>query len=193
MRLNNTYFLLRHGEARSNKYSFVSCWPEKIYNPLTQEGVLKIEKVISFLRKEKIELIFASDLLRVKQTAEIIAEKLGLSIVFDRNIREIKFGKFNGVSGDKWKGFFKTIKNEKSGKPYGMENYKDVLKRARTFIKRINKKYKNKKILIVSHGAVVFSIEATLRNFNEKQEEIHKEELKFKPGELKQLAISDKY
>ena len=192
MKLNNTYFLLRHGEARSNKYSFVSCWPEKVYNPLTRKGIKRIKEVVFILRKEKIDLIFASDLLRTKQTAETIATKRGMNIMFDKNLREIKFGKFNGEFGDKWESFFKTIKNKKSGKPYGMENYKDVLKRARVFIKEINERYKNKNILIISHGAVVFSIEATLRDFSEKQEETHKEELKFETGELKKLVTGNR-
>jgi len=137
-------------------------------------------------------LIFSSDLLRTKQTAEIIAKKLKLGIVFDKKLREIKFDKYSGGPGEKWEEFFKTIKNKKTGKSYGMENYKDVLRRARTFIKKVNEKYKNKKILIVSHGATVFSLEAIMRNFSEKQEEIHKEELKFKTGELKKLVIGNR-
>ncbi|MDP2934329.1 MAG: histidine phosphatase family protein [bacterium] len=187
MKLNNIYFLLRHGQARSNKYNFVSCWPEKAYNPLTQEGTKKIKEVASILKKEKIDLIFASDLLRTKQAAEMVAEKLGLNTIFDKKLREIEFGKFNGGSGKKWEDFFETIRNKKSGKSYGMENYKDVRKRAKIFIEKINKKYKNKKILIVSHGATVFSLEAIMKNLSEKQEELHKKELKFKVGELRKF------
>jgi broad specificity phosphatase PhoE len=132
-------------------------------------------------------MIFASDVLRTRQSAEMIAKKLKLKVKFNKNIREINFGKFNGKPGEKWEEFFKTIKNRKSGRPHKMENYKDVYKRSRKFIKAINKRYKNKRILIVAHGAVVFSINAALRNFNEKQEEIHKEELKFKTGELRKI------
>ena len=191
MKLNNTYFLLRHGQARSNKYSFVSCWPEKVYNPLTQKGIKKIKEVALILKKEKIDLIFASDLLRTKQTAEIIAKIVGLHAVFDKILREIKFGKFNGGPGEKWEEFFETIRNKKSGKFYGMENYKDIGKRTKIFIEKINKKYKNKKILIVSHGATAFSLESIMRNLSEKQKKIRKEELKFKNGELKKLVTGN--
>ena len=191
MKLNNTYFLLRHGQARSNKHSFVSCWPEKVYNPLTQKGIKKIKEVALILKKEKIDLIFASDLLRTKQTAEIIAKIVGLHAVFDKILREIKFGKFNGGPGEKWEEFFETIRNKKSGKFYGMENYKDIGKRTKIFIEKINKKYKNKKILIVSHGATAFSLESIMRNLSEKQKKIRKEELKFKNGELKKLVTSN--
>jgi broad specificity phosphatase PhoE len=187
MDLNNAYFLLRHGKARSNKYNLVSCWPEKVHNPLTREGVKKIKKVSLSLKKEKIDLIFASDLLRAKQTAEMVAEKLGPDVIFDKKLREIEFGKLNGGPGEKWEEFFETIRNKKSGKSYGMENYKDVRKRAETFIKKINKKYKNRKILIVSHGALVFSLAAIMKNLSEKQEETHKEELKFETGELRKF------
>ena len=42
--MNNTYFILRHGKARSNKEQFVSSWPEKVHNPLTQKGRQQIKK-----------------------------------------------------------------------------------------------------------------------------------------------------
>ncbi|MDP2934237.1 MAG: histidine phosphatase family protein [bacterium] len=187
MKLNNIYFLLRHGQARSNKYNFVSCWPEKVYNPLTEKGLREIKTVAVKLKKEKIDLIFASDLLRTKQTAEIIAKKLGLNTIFDKKLREIEFGKFNGGSGEKWEDFFETIRNKKSGKSYGMENYKDVRKKAKTFIEKINKKYKNKKILIVSHGCVLFSLQAVVKNLTEKGEMCHRKNLILKTGELRNL------
>ncbi len=187
MRFANNYLLLRHGEAKSNKYQFVSCLPEKIYNPLTRYGRARIKKLIPIFKKEKVDLIFSSPVLRTKQSAEIIAKELRLKIIFDKELRETEFGRFNGKPAAEWKLFFAKIRNKTSAKHYGMENYKDVSRRARKFLEKIEKKYKNKNILIISHGAVLFSLEAALRNIPPKKERAYENLLKFETGELKKI------
>jgi len=188
MKLRNTYFLLRHGEAMSNKYNFVSCWPEKTYNPLTIKGANRIKCVARHLKKEKIDLIFSSDVLRTKQSAKIIAKKLGLKIKFEKKLRESKFGRFNGKSGKEWKRFLDTIRLRPPKKSHKEENYQDVRKRAEKFIKGIDQEYKNKKILIISHGAVLFSLDAILKNIDWKKERTYEKKLKFKNGELRKIT-----
>ncbi|MFZ5559698.1 MAG: histidine phosphatase family protein, partial [Patescibacteria group bacterium] len=151
MKLKNNYYLLRHGEARSNKERFVSCWPEKIYNPLTSKGIKQIKELIPILKKEKIDLIFSSDLLRCKQTTEIVAKKLNLEIIFNKRLREIDVGNFNGKSVKDWGEFFTKYKKFKEHS-HGGENWTDVRKRMLDFINNIDKRYENRNIIIVGHG-----------------------------------------
>lgn len=188
MKLNNFYFILRHGEARSNKERFVSSWPEKVHNPLTDKGRKKIERISEKLKKQKIDIIFSSDLLRTKQSAEIIAKKIGLKINFDKNLREIDMGIYNAKKEQSWNDFFKTNFKRFVRRPKNGENYRDVKKRVTKFIKQINQRYKNKKILIISHGCVLFSLQAIVKNLTEKQEIRFKKELILKTGELKELT-----
>jgi len=188
MKLNNTYFILRHGQSISNKCHFVSCWPERRYNPLTAEGKKQIEKLIPILKKKKIDLIFSSDLLRTKQTAEIIANSLGIKINFDKRLREMEFGVFNGKSEEKWKEFFRDgLKRFVKKLPKG-ENYRDVRKRTAKFFEVINKKYKNKRILIISHGALLFSLQTIAKGLGEAGEKKDGKRFKLKNGELKKLC-----
>ena len=187
MKLNNIYFLLRHGQARSNKERFVSSWPERIYNPLTPKGIKQIKDLIPIFKKEKIDLIFSSDLLRTKQSAEMIAKQLKRKVNFDKRLREIKLGKFNGGLENDWNKFFKTPKEKFTKRPRNGENYRDIRKRAFKFLEEINKKYRNKRILIISHGAILFVLEAIIKGFNEKQEIINRKKLIFKKGELRKL------
>ena len=67
MELNNKYYLLRHGEAVSNAKNIASSWPEKFNNPLTKRSKEKIIEAAEELENKKIDLIFASDLLRTKK------------------------------------------------------------------------------------------------------------------------------
>ena len=146
MKLNNKYYLLRHGEAVSNVKRVYSSWPEKFKNPLTKKGRLMIKESTERLKDKDINLIFASDLLRTKQTADIVEKKLGIKPLFNKRLREISFGIFNGKPGILWRNYFSTKEEKVINKaaPKG-ESYKDVLKRVFDFLKDIDKKYHNRK------------------------------------------------
>src|SRR5882724_5137403 len=98
MKLNNKYYILRHGQALSNVKGIISCWPETFKNPLTPHGKATIKESAVFLQKllklhgKTLDFIFASDLLRTRQTAEIVGKTLNIKPKFDKRLREIGFG-----------------------------------------------------------------------------------------------------
>lgn len=153
MKLNNKYYILRHGEAMSNIKEICSSWPEKFKNPLTSFGRETIEKVAKKLENKKIDIIFTSPVLRAKETAGIIGKALHLSPKPDKRLREIGFGIFNGKPVDQFQGYFKNHNQKIRRRVPGGETYADVSRRAFVFFKEINKKHKGKIIIIVSHQA----------------------------------------
>ena len=189
MKLNNKYYLLRHGEALSNVKNICSSWPETFYNPLTKVGRETIKGIAEKLKNEKVDLIFYSPVLRTKQTADILGaslhikpksdkssttfakqlllEKHGISVknninsksilgpkvVLDKRLREIGFGVFNGKPVEQFQGYFKKPSQKIRKSVPGGESYSDVARRVFLFFKHINKKYKGKTIMIVSHQA----------------------------------------
>jgi broad specificity phosphatase PhoE len=166
MKFNNTYYILRHGEAVSNVKGFVSSWPEKVDNPLTEMGIKQAEQVAQDILSENIELIFSSDVLRAKQTAEIIAEYLGKKVELDKRLREIDFGVFNSKPIADFIGHFDNQeKRIKEKVPYG-ESYEDILERIKSFLYDMERKYSGKKILIVSHQAPLFILEGILSGYS---------------------------
>ncbi|MFH1129131.1 MAG: histidine phosphatase family protein [Patescibacteria group bacterium] len=188
MKFNNQYYILRHGKAVSNEQRIVSSHPEKFENSLTDEGREQIKNVVVEIEKLNIDLIFASDLLRTKQTAEIIADTLKLEIIFDKRLREIDMGIFNGGPEDAWNEFYECEAQRFVKKPKdGGENYREVKERAKDFIGDIDKKYKGKNILIVSHGCVLFSMQVIVGGQTEEQEMSCRNNLVMKNGELKKL------
>jgi broad specificity phosphatase PhoE len=192
MKTRNTYFLLRHGKAISNKEKIVSSWPEKFKNFLIEEGVGQIKEILPCLKNERIDLIFSSDVLRAKQTAEIIAGELGLKVNFDERLREINMGIFNGGLEENWNNFFGTNENRYIKRPsQGGETYRDIKKRVADFLREIDKKYKNKRILIISHGCILFSLQSVMKNFTEEEEKEHRSDLIMKTGELKKITIDN--
>ncbi|KPJ57439.1 isoleucyl-tRNA synthase [Parcubacteria bacterium DG_74_2] len=175
----NNYFLFRHGHSLRQVKNIACCWPEKFYCPLTKKGKIQVKKAAQQLKNKKIDLIFSSDLLRTKKTAEILAKELGVKTIFDKRLREYDVGIFNGkISTLAWQ-YISKKKNPLLAKPPKGESLMKVRKRMYGFLRDIEKKYRGKKILIVSHelplsilGGVLkgFSLEKTLsqRRLNRK-------------------------
>jgi broad specificity phosphatase PhoE len=198
MKLNNDYFILRHGYSLRNKINISVSWPEKIYCPLLGKGIKQIEKAAQKIKSA--DLIFSSDLLRTKQTAEIIARKTKAKIIFDKRLREFDMGKFNGKpvseAGKFWdkKGLSKTdyyLRRFRIRAPKG-ENYTDVKKRIFNFLKEINGEYKNKKIIIVSHELPLTVLEAAVKGLSQKETIEFREDSMIKTGELRKLTSKNK-
>lgn len=169
MKLNNKYYILRHGEAISNIKEIVSSWPEKFNNPLTKRGREMIKEVAGILKGKNINLIFSSDLLRTKQTAQIVGKALEIRPKFDKRLREINFGIFNSKSIFDFNEQFKKEEGRiKDSVPKG-ETYTHLLERVFGFLKDIDKKYKNKNILIISHECPLFFLEGKVKGFSLKK------------------------
>lgn len=187
MKLNNKYYILRHGEALSNKKDIISCWPEKGRFPLTQKGREQIKTAAKKLKNKKINLIFSSDLLRTKQSAEIASKTLKIKIRFDRRLREYNLGIYNGKPIEEFRKKI-PLKKRFRNEPAEGETYTDIRKRIYNFLKEINKKYSHKNILIVSHEVPLTMLEAKIKGFSN-QEILKKypEVKRIKNGELRQL------
>jgi isoleucyl-tRNA synthetase len=187
----NQYYILRHGHSCRQKKKILVCWPEKIRCPLTEEGKKQIGKAAKELFNKKIDIIYSSDLLRTKQTAQIVSKKLGVKIKYDPRLRDTNFGIYNGrLSAEVWKDFPENKLLRK--RPPEGENWPDVKKRTLDFIKDIDKKHKNKNILIVSHGDPLMLLEAAMRGLNNK--EILKMNIKrayVKPGEWRKIDFKN--
>lgn len=172
MKLNNKYYIMRHGQAKSNVKAFCSCWPEKFKNPLTvygkeiaRESAEKLKKKMD-LEGQTIDLIFASDLLRTKQTAEIAGKIFGIKPRFDKRLREINFGIFNNGSLERmWKHFKNEEERIRKSPPKG-ESYVEILNRMMGFLKEINKKYEGRNILIISSEGPLFILQGKVEGLS---------------------------
>lgn len=99
------------------------------------------------------DVIVTSDLARAKETGQIIAAKLNLSInVFDKRIREINCGEIEGTTEEerlkKWGSNWREL-------DLGVEKFSDVSDRGYEFITELTNTYSDKRVLVVSHGALI--------------------------------------
>ena len=88
--------LIRHGETSWNQEQRYQGQQD---SPLSELGPGPSRKNRQkFLARMKIDVIYTSDLLRAKRTAEAIARPHGLTPIADPRLREINFGVWEGLT-----------------------------------------------------------------------------------------------
>ncbi|MCD6500605.1 histidine phosphatase family protein [bacterium] len=187
--MQNTYFILRHGETlyQLQGEKILYPWPESTPILLTEKGRKQAKTAAEKLKKEKIDLIYCSDISRVRQTAEIVGQELGIKIIFDPRLRERNFGIYQGRPKTEYQRDFPIPKEKFFRPPLRGESWNDVRQRVLDFIKEIDKKYQGKKILIVSHGCPLWLLQGGLKELNEDELLEQKSQLSLRVGELRRL------
>lgn len=166
--MNNRYFILRHGQTiyQAEERGIVYPWPEPSPILLTEKGVEDVKKSAKELKKEKIGLIYSSDASRTRQTAEIVGQELGIEVILEPRLRDIDSGFFNGRPQEELFQFFSNPEEEFYKRPPQGENWNDVKERMMDFLKEIDKKYKSKRILIVSHKGPLRLLEGVVKGLS---------------------------
>lgn len=89
-------FLARHGETEWNR---VGRWQGKTDIPLSDVGRTQAHALRERMRGRGIARVYASDLGRARETADIVAAALGLTpVTLDERLRERGFGCFEGLT-----------------------------------------------------------------------------------------------
>jgi isoleucyl-tRNA synthetase len=159
----NQYFLMRHGGSENNAQGYLDSNGDTA-NGLTEEGRKQVSAAIEGLKSKGVTKIYASPLLRTKQTAELVAEGLGVAkeaIVYDARLREFNFGEFDGGHKPGLREAFwawKEIHGYTDRVPGG-ESYFDVQQRFGSFLYELEAAHTGEQILIVSHGVAFEAFE----------------------------------
>ncbi len=151
---SNTYFAMRHGQTVYNLIKKLdSLGAEE--NILTEEGKEKIISQRDGVKNLGIDMIIASPLSRAKETAKLLGEYLDIPILLDERLREFAFGEFEGKTSEEFhaKTSLHAHLNERA---VGGESFKDLGRRMMQLILECEEKYKEKKILFVTHGSNVY-------------------------------------
>ena len=157
--MNNycTFYILRHGLSQGNI--------DKIHGgdqPLSLEGIEQAQKRAKNLSETHFDKIFSSDLLRAKQTAEILALEHRLEVMITKAIRERVYGILEGTSIINWTKEIRDVFTTWYNKEYeerlkekvveGMETDEEMLSRTFLFLRKAAVAYPGKTILVVTHG-----------------------------------------
>ena len=119
--------------------------------PLTMNGREQAASLAEKLADRKIKRLISSDLLRAAQTAEIVAGRLGLEIEYDPRLREVDYGKLNGMytieREEKYPDFRKCYADYGAKFPDG-ESFGEVAERMKAAIRDAAQKYSSRNIVL---------------------------------------------
>lgn len=159
-RAGNTYFVMRHGQTEHNVRQ-TWCTDRTNSDGLTEDGRHQVVETAE-LFAGGIDMILVSPFSRTKETAQIFKEtkKLDLEIIEDERLREWSVGAmFDNKPLNEYFKIRNTSDDRYNFKTEDGESYIDIITRAGDFLYDIEKKYKGKRILIITHGAVARALE----------------------------------
>lgn len=191
---SNSYFFMRHGEAGANMEDRLSLDPNES-NHLTSKGKEEVLASARELLGKEIDLIITSDFLRTRETAEIVRQTLNLSgeqVILDERLGELNPGPVQVKTWQEYDSLLGSVTQRLHGRaPFGGENYNDVRRRVMSLLFELDSKYKDKKILLISHGLPLFMIKVSLAGLSDQQIALGSwVEDNFSTGEVRQINFS---
>ncbi len=161
--------LIRHGQTWWNAEGR---WQGQANVGLDPTGLAQAARLAEHMRGVDVSAIYSSDLIRARQTAEAIAECVGVPVITDVRLREIDVGEWQGLTGDEvlqWDA--ERLYAVRAGgysvrRPSG-ESLQEVADRALALFKEVVAAYPGKHVILVSHGGTIRMLLHALQLLNE--------------------------
>jgi broad specificity phosphatase PhoE len=133
-----TLLLVRHGETDWNAEGRLQGHTDR---PLNDFGRRQARALADRLAGEDVTAVYASDLERARETAEILAERLGLPVVTEPDLRERNWGNWEGLTGA-----------ERDRVEYAGEAIEAHAERVLRAVRQIAELHPGGRIVVVTHG-----------------------------------------
>jgi broad specificity phosphatase PhoE len=150
-----TLLLARHGETDWNSEHR---WQGHADRPLNEVGREQARELADRLAGRKIAGVYSSDLARARETAAIVAARLGLPVRTDPGLREVDVGEWSGLSlaeaETRFPQGFHRWQNGLHGWQRG-ESYEAMGRRVVTAVLGIAAQHPGETVLVVSHGGSI--------------------------------------
>jgi probable phosphoglycerate mutase len=149
--------MVRHGETAWNAEGRVQ---GQLDIPLSAAGLAQAQCVAAVLPRGRFAALYASDLRRVRQTAQPVAQKLGLEVRAERALRERHYGAFEGLTyaeaKERFPGDYARFKAKEPEFAFGSgESLRAFFERSIACIQDLARRHDGEEILVFTHGGVL--------------------------------------
>jgi broad specificity phosphatase PhoE len=149
--------LVRHGITQHNLNRQYTGQTDA---PLSELGQQQAKAVGEYLAREKVDIIFSSDLQRARDTAREIARHHNLPVLEDPDLREISMGTWEGLTVEQIKArdleSWKYVRSDPvRHAPPGGESFVQLHERASRALQRCQEKYAGQTVLWATHGGLI--------------------------------------
>jgi alpha-ribazole phosphatase len=149
-------YLVRHGEIAGSE---VFRYNGQADVPLTPIGLDQYRQLAKRLQDKPVSACYASDLSRCTEGADIICARFGIKPVLRRDLREMSFGSWEGMS---WLELEKNFPEEWQARLADLSNYRvpggenllDLSNRVMPVIHEIAGRHTGEEVVVVAHGGV---------------------------------------
>ena len=146
--------IVRHGETDVNREGRMQGVSGA---PLNEAGRRQLARTAERLAGEGITAIYASDLLRARESAEIVAARVGLPVATDPRLREQSLGDWEGALWDDIVSHpdIDRYLGDLDYAPPGGETKRSLRDRVVEFIDALPERHDDESVLVVTHGGPV--------------------------------------
>jgi 2,3-bisphosphoglycerate-dependent phosphoglycerate mutase len=152
-----TLTVIRHGETDWNR---LLRFQGQLDVSLNEIGRIQAERVANALAGERFDALICSDLIRTRQTAEPLAQQLGLAVETDTLWREQCFGVLEGLDVPTIKTHYPElwaawIRHDADYALPGGESVRTFHARIVAAVEELAQRYPGRNLVVVTHGAVL--------------------------------------
>ena len=150
--------LLRHGQIRANRQGR---WHGSTDSPLTWRGRREARRTARHVEVSQppVRAIYASPLARCRDTADIIARRLGLEVTLHADLREYAIGEWEDTPFTDLAARYQFVElatADHDFAPPGGETLREVAGRIVAALTEINRSHgDDERVLVVGHGAAM--------------------------------------
>jgi ribonuclease H / adenosylcobalamin/alpha-ribazole phosphatase len=156
---DSVLILARHGVTEANArrpYTLQGLRPDA---ELIDEGLLQARAMAGALAAHPVVHVYCSPLRRARQTAEVIADELGVSLSVEAGLVEADVGLWAGLSWEeiagRWPEQARTFHEAPDVHGYlGGENLAQVCRRVLPVVERLAERHASETFVVVGHGVV---------------------------------------
>ena len=159
--MSTTIVLARHGETNWNRDGRFQGQADP---PLNDRGRAQARELADRLTGERFAALYSSPLRRARETADIVAHQLGLSVEPVGELQEIDVGSWSGLTRDEIASRFPAAYGRwlefRAGWDDG-ETYEALTQRVVAAVLRLAARHPQERLLIVTHGGPIRAVLAT--------------------------------
>ena len=146
--------LARHGETDWNR---IGRWQGHADPPLNETGRRQAAELAEQLVGDGVAAVYASDLQRASETAQVVGDRLGLAVAQDPGLREIDVGSWSGLTRAEVQecypdGFARWLEGEIG---HDGETREELTERVVAAVERIADAHPDQTVLVVTHGGAI--------------------------------------
>ena len=157
-----TLLLIRHGQSCGNRDKRFIGHTDL---PLSELGFAQARRTAEYVTSNyQVDKVYASDLVRAYETGKAVADRLGLTVIPEPDVREINLGIWENVSFtemyDKGEKPFLVWKENMGRTEWpGGESVAEVQERASRALERIAMENDGKTVVVAAHAATIRAVQ----------------------------------